>query len=180
MESLKQQRIVQSFTLNLASKFLLSVSFLAVLLPAFLRYSKFQFFTCTIQLFSYNNDKNYMFLLCNGILVLIVKNAGLMGAKENRKDRSELQREMKASVVAVQEEQQHVEETSLVIVKETEYDARSIIEEEEEFKEQINEIAVIDEDGFGSETAEELKKKCDDFIRKMKEGIKLEAQGIIV
>ncbi|KAF5746169.1 hypothetical protein HS088_TW06G00335 [Tripterygium wilfordii] len=181
MESVKQQRITQSSTLKLATKSLLAVSFFSILLPVSLHYSNFQFFTRTIQLFSCNNDKNYMFLLCNGILVLIVKNAGLMDAKKNREDRSELQ-EMKAASVAYEakggvQEEQHVEEKSLIIVEESKC-ARSMMIEEE-IKEQRNEIVVIDheddEDGFGSLTAEELNKKCDEFIRKMKEEIKFEA-----
>uniref|UniRef100_A0A2P2NSR0 Uncharacterized protein n=1 Tax=Rhizophora mucronata TaxID=61149 RepID=A0A2P2NSR0_RHIMU len=49
---------------------------------------------------------------------------------------------------------------------------------------QGNGAAYPDEDGeeeaIELPSAEELKKKCDDFIRKMKEGIKLEAQQFII
>jgi hypothetical protein len=35
--------------------------------------------TFPLKLLSYTVDKNYMFLLCNGLLVFIVKNSGLVG-----------------------------------------------------------------------------------------------------
>ncbi|GFZ05213.1 hypothetical protein Acr_17g0007850 [Actinidia rufa] len=38
----------------------------------------------------------------------------------------------------------------------------------------------VEEEGMGLLSAEELKKKCDDFIRKMREGIKSEAQQLVM
>nr|WAU86937.1 birch protein [Betula platyphylla] len=42
-----------------------------------------------MKLFSYNVDKNYMFLLCNGLLVFIVKNSGLVGKSPLEDDLTE-------------------------------------------------------------------------------------------
>lgn len=185
--------------LKLANKFLASVFFLAVifscssLLPLILNF---------IGFFSCNIDKNYMFLLCNGILVLIAKSSGFIGSayqEDNLYGEPTIRNggrpqkvlelsDKKVTVVAGEKvdmkvkEVQETEAKSLVMVGEGE-NVPLITQDQE--GEQGDEIGIIDEyveeeeegeEATGLPSAEELNKKCDDFIRRMKEGIKIEAQ----
>ena len=120
-----------------------------------------------------------MFLLFNGLLVFIATSSGLIGSfsvktdfkpEKTLKSKGCSQRELqvksselkgsiaKAKVIPeVDQEAQGREDVPLIV--------------QDEGEEQRHE----DED-FGLMSDEELKKKCEDFIRKMKEGIKFEAQ----
>ncbi|XVF81435.1 hypothetical protein PTKIN_Ptkin15bG0154700 [Pterospermum kingtungense] len=138
------------------------------------------------QLFSFSIGKNYMFLLCNGLVVFIATSSGLIGglsvetdfkAEKTMKTKGGSQRELqvessehKGSIIAKVDEESG----------ESKMDSLALVHVEGE--EQRNELVSLEEDedeGFGSMSKEELKKKCDDFIRKMKTGIKFEAQQLI-
>lgn len=140
-----------------------------------------------------------MFLLCNGILVFIVKNSGvinkspeekeadLVNAKNTIKEKQSEQQVVKLSEEKVDmevEEAQETEQRSCVVVaEENAVPVAQVDGNEEEAQEQECEILITDEDqegGIGLLTTDELNKKCDEFIRKMKEGIKFEAQQLIM
>ncbi|KAM1512618.1 hypothetical protein ACFX1Z_024156 [Malus domestica] len=184
-------------------KFLLSVSVFSALLSYSSLISVFLYsfnsFTSSVNLFSYSFDKNYMFLLCNGLVVFIVKNSGLIGTSppgssnlnnehvpksiECRQKAAELAETKATEAPKAKEEVVNVE---IEQVKVTEDEKRVLITVEEEDECCRNNFVVVDdrdlyeEEGIEVLSAEELNKKCDDFIRRMKEGIKLEVQQSIM
>ncbi|PQQ05057.1 uncharacterized protein Pyn_05274 [Prunus yedoensis var. nudiflora] len=85
IQAASQFNFSQSHNQSKVIKLLLSVSVLSILLSysslvSFLLHSLNAFTSAaSVKLFSYSFDKNYMFLLCNGLLVFIVKNSGLIG-----------------------------------------------------------------------------------------------------
>lgn len=183
----------KSFFIKMATKFLLPVSIFSIVVS----YSSL--ISAALKLFSgYSIDKNYMFLLCNGILVFIVKNSGvinkspeekeadLVNAKNAIKEKQSEQQVVKLSEEKVDmevAEAQPEKRSCVVVADENVVPVAQVDGDEEEAQEQECEILITDEDregGIGLLTTEELNKKCDEFIRKMKEGIKLEAQQLIM
>ncbi|KAL9457306.1 hypothetical protein AB3S75_006367 [Citrus x aurantiifolia] len=183
----------KSFFIKMATKFLLPVSIFSIVVS----YSSL--ISAALKLFSgYSIDKNYMFLLCNGILVFIVKNSGvinkspeekeadLVNAKHAIKEKQSEQQVVKLSEEKVDmevEEAQPEKGSCAVVADEIVVPVAQVDGDEEEAQEQECEILITDEDregGIGLLTTEELNKKCDEFIRKMKEGIKFEAQQLIM
>lgn len=183
----------KSFFIKMATKFLLPVSIFSIVVS----YSSL--ISAALKLFSgYSIDKNYMFLLCNGILVFIVKNSGvinkspeeketdLVNAKNAIKEKQSEQQVVKLSEEKVDmevAEAQPEKRSCVVVADENVVRVAQVDGNEEEAQEQECEILITDEDregGIGLLTTEELNKKCDEFIRKMKEGIKFEAQQLIM
>ncbi|CAN1121075.1 hypothetical protein LINPERPRIM_LOCUS1966 [Linum perenne] len=140
-------------------------------------------------------DKNYMFILCNGILVLIAKSAGLIGNGENVPEKGGEAAESKPEMDHKERAQEEAEE--VIIEAEKEEDGKKdVILITEALKVDVNEqqkngdaddVGVVEqqkngddedveEEGNGLLSAEELQEKCEEFIRKMKAGIKFEAQ----
>ncbi|XP_048434663.1 uncharacterized protein LOC125474734 [Pyrus x bretschneideri] len=185
-------------------KFLFSVSVFSALLSyssliSFFIHS-FNSFTSSVHLFSYTLDKNYMFLLCNGLVVFIVKNSGLIATSppgssnlnneehvpksiESRRKAAELA-ETKATEAPKPKEEVVNVEIEQVKVREDEKRVFITVKEEDECC-RNNFVGVDDHDLYEEEgnemlSAEELNKKCDDFIRRMKEGIKLQVQQSIM
>ncbi|XP_008229915.1 PREDICTED: uncharacterized protein LOC103329252 [Prunus mume] len=206
----------QSHNQSKVIKLLLSVSVLSILLSysslvSFLLHS-FNAFTSAapVKLFSYSFDKNYMFLLCNGLLVFIVKNSGLIGTSppgstnlnndehapknsENPQRVVELAEtkapKAKEEVVnmEVEEEQEREDDEIFITVEEEEEEDKRVLitqaEEEEGCRNSsimVEDHDAYEEEGIESLSREELNKKCDDFIRRMKEGIKLEVQQAVM
>ncbi|CAN6707962.1 unnamed protein product [Malus baccata var. baccata] len=189
-------------------KFFLSVSLFSVLLSysSLIPFSlhSFNSFTSSVKNFSYTFDKKYVFLLCNGLLVIIVKNSGLVGTspreRSNLNNKEHVPKSIesgrKAAELAetkVTEAPQAKEEVGNVEMEQTKVREHEILTSEEEEKRVLitvededeccrNNFVLVDdhdlyeEEGIEVLSAEELNKKCDDFIRRMKEGIKLEAQ----
>ncbi|XVF71737.1 hypothetical protein PTKIN_Ptkin12aG0063600 [Pterospermum kingtungense] len=147
-----------------------------------------------------------MFLLCNGLLVFIATSSGLIGSfpvdttvKKNKGgNRRELQVESseqkgsiaKANVIAEADRQQ-VQESKIIslapqpAVPEREDTPFVVQDEGEEHRDDqlvsVEEEEEEDEDeGLNLMSNEELNKKFDDFIRKMKEEIKFEARQQIL
>ncbi|KAL6287181.1 hypothetical protein ACE6H2_011571 [Prunus campanulata] len=212
IQAASQFNFSQSHNQSKVIKLLLSVSVLSILLSysslvSFLLHS-FNAFTsaASVKLFSYSFDKNYMFLLCNGLLVFIVKNSGLIGTSppgstnlnndehapknsENRQRVVELEEtkapKAKEEVVNVEVEQEQVREDDEIFIT-VEEDKRVLITQDEEEEGCRNSLIMVEdhdayeEEGIELLSREELNKKCDDFIRRMKEGIKLEVQQAIV
>ncbi|GMY30982.1 cilia- and flagella-associated protein 251 [Fagus crenata] len=208
--------------LNRVTQLLLSVSLFSFFfthsyLLSFLQPFNFYFSTFPLQLFSHTLDKNYIFLLCNGLLVFLAKYSGLIrslsGAYHNeesfKSSEDDLQKEVvtersgSAANVAmeqgreienfIKEVQQETHEKSAVDEeKEGGEESRSFIskqeEDEKEQKELVNDFFIEEtveeeeeeEEGNGILSTEELNKKFDDFIRRMKEGIRIEAQQQLV
>uniref|UniRef100_A0A0A0K349 DUF4408 domain-containing protein n=1 Tax=Cucumis sativus TaxID=3659 RepID=A0A0A0K349_CUCSA len=151
----------------------------ASLLSAMVFYSSLLPFLHSLNLYiSSTIHKNYMFLLCNGLLVFIVRNSGLIGntsderssgnealgaatmADGNRKIESKVEiEEERGNGLVVNEDK--IE--NLITDNEVEEERFMSYEEEEE-----------------EEIDEELNKKCEEFIRKMKAGIKFESQQLFI
>ncbi|MBA0758321.1 hypothetical protein Gotri_021329, partial [Gossypium trilobum] len=172
------QLITTSHLVKLLTKILLPFSLLSVIL-SYPFMCNFQALAYGLQLFSSGVGKNYMFLLCNGLLVFIATSSGLIGSScvetdvkaEKAVKISKLEVEasepkgsnLKPNVVA-EFDQREEADVPLVVENEGEED-RSMEEDEDE--------------ELGGMSDEELNKKCEDFIRKMKEGIKFEARQLI-
>lgn len=120
-----------------------------------------------------------MFLLCNGLLVFIAMNSGLVNASSptthqsteevavNNETSSHLEFHVSETAVAdenvMEIESPQEKEESLKIVEQ-----ENVISDTQEDEEEGNALVIIDEDEHGAEDTEELNKKCEDFIRKMK------------
>ncbi|XP_059449101.1 uncharacterized protein LOC132180326 [Corylus avellana] len=171
---------------NKAIRFFLSFSLLSIIfssLPFLLHSFHVHISTFPMKLFSYTVDKNYMFLLCNGLLAFIVKNSGLVGKSPLGDDLTEehvMKKEDGRPSVPQLSENKAMDASEIVVMEveeEKEMADRSLatvgIGDEGEAEEEGE-----DEEGEESElmSAEELHKRCDDFIRKMKEGIKIESR----
>lgn len=154
-----------------------------------------------MQFFSYSFGKNYMFLLCNGLLAFIVKSSGLIGNSSpgsafnsdthatkigKNMQQTELKLEQtKASsyseeevVMEVDDEEQGRSETSQLV--EVKGDEELSISQDERENGFIKTADDQNEETIELLTTEELNKKCEDFIRRMREGIKFEAQQLVM
>ncbi|GMJ11557.1 hypothetical protein like AT3G13130 [Hibiscus trionum] len=119
------------------------------------------------QLFSHTLDKNCMFLVCNGLLILLVKNSGLIGSCSSSTYNDEDQSFQSCEDVPRAEENTgFAAEDEVLFVADIgegeNYDRDE--EEEEEFAE-----------GNGILSTEELNKRVDEFIAKMKQELRVEA-----
>ncbi|KAL7216443.1 hypothetical protein ACSBR1_028393 [Camellia fascicularis] len=149
-----------------------------------------------MQILSYTTQKNFIFLFCNGILVFLIRNSGLPHTSQTNHNVPELGERIalaREEVVEIKEEKIENSVTEggsnenevlndednkfLVVEKEEEGEGVDETEDDDEF------VVIGEEDGGeGMEllSAEELNKKCDEFIRKMREEIKIEAQRLIM
>lgn len=209
----------QIYSSKKAIKILLTLSLFCILFS----YSLFSSLisTFSMKLFScyYSTDRNYIFLLCNGILILIIKNSGLFAIAPsntdhfrdnyvkrnvqshqsrdyNVKENAQLNQyvpvsdvssqtnaeEIRKAVVEVDKAERAVisftdevgENVTLIAHNEEKevVELLNFVEEEEEFVNMEEE----EEEGIELLSREELNKKCEEFIRKMKYGIEFEAQ----
>ncbi|KAK4577039.1 hypothetical protein RGQ29_027519 [Quercus rubra] len=189
---------------NKAIRLLLSVSALTILFSSFssLPFLLHSFHVYTIstlpmKLFGYTIDKNYMFLLCNGLLGFIVKNSGLVGNSHSQSgDNLYLNEEhgiknghRQQSVPELSENKALDLDESKIVVMEVEEEQviangslslTTVVGGENELLTMQEEEEEEEEDGFGLLSTEELNKRCDDFIRKMKEEIKFGAKQLII
>lgn len=135
---------------------------------------------------TYSAERNYIFLLFNGILVFIVKNSGLIGKSAALEPDHDVQC-IKKNGGHQFSEPALSETTALVAVEvvkeiEEEYERNDglFIIEDLTGEHRQNELPVAPEvEDIGSLSTDELNKKCDEFIRKMKEVIKIEAKQLI-
>ncbi|KAL5794316.1 hypothetical protein ACOSP7_002910 [Xanthoceras sorbifolium] len=185
--NLKRFNISLSLFLTKAIKLLVSVSIFSIVFSSsfFSSYAK--------EILAHNIDKSYMFLLCNGILVFIVKNSARLIDESPRQEsyddplekKSMKKRHNQLEVVVKKLPEEISTRPSLIVSKEVDQETQ----EEEE-----NEVLIISssaaekegddddeqEDGTGLLSVEELNKKCEDFIRKMKKEIKFGSQQLIM
>ncbi|XP_028752712.1 uncharacterized protein LOC114712360 [Neltuma alba] len=141
-------------------KFLLSILFLSVffsIVPLLLQSLKP--FLAMLAI-----DKTYMFLLCNGLVVFILKNSGLVHVKKDL--------EIQNNPNPIQNNPNPPEATE---EKEDNRERMVSGEKKEEEEEQgiCHAIGAIDEEEEEEDT-DELNQKVEEFIRKMKEAISLE------
>ncbi|KAL6140289.1 hypothetical protein ACLB2K_058589 [Fragaria x ananassa] len=134
-----------------------------------------------------------MFLLCNGLLVCIVKNSGLIGTSpqgsnlNNDEDDVKINDETReVGVVELTEIKAQMAKEDQVINVETEQ-VQVQEDENEEEDDCINGLVHVEdhdesegEEEVGFLSTEELNKKCDEFIRRVREGIKLEVQQSMI
>ncbi|KAE8125396.1 hypothetical protein FH972_020208 [Carpinus fangiana] len=171
---------------------------------SFLQSFNLYFSTFPSHLFSHTIDKNCIFLLCNGLLVFLAKYSGLTSSlsgsnhneesfksvgdglqpepliiletKEAMLDKEALVETIgSAEIVAAEQHGREMDHFIKEVEKETEKSISK--EEEQEHEEQEREE---EEEGNGMLSTEELNKKFDDFIRRMKEEIRIEAQQQLV
>lgn len=146
-----------------------------------------------MKLFGYTNDKNYMFLLCNGLLVFIVKNSGLVGNSHSQSgDNLYLNEEHGIKNGHRQQSVPELSENKALDLDESKIVVMEVEEEQVIANGSLSLTTVVgggenelltmqdeEEDEFGLLSTEELNKRCDDFIRKMKEEIKFGAKQLI-
>ena len=135
-----------------------------------------------------------MFLLCNGLLVFIVKNSGLVGNSHSQSgDNLYLNEEHGIQNGHRQQSVPELSENEALDLDESKIVIMGVEEEQVIANGSLSLITVVgggenelltmqdeeEEDGFGLMSTEELNKRCDDFIRKMKEEIKFGAKQLI-
>ncbi|PKI76872.1 uncharacterized protein LOC116212852 [Punica granatum] len=181
-----------------AAQILFSVSiFWAVFFlysPEFYIRLKLCFAAYTVESLSYNSNKNYMFLLCNGILVVLVKNSGLInssyssssslpqshahpsakpvGEENAAGSLPEMDTRNVAAVAGLGIQEQGDAEASVEIEiregDEVERDGNSGETEAEIFVTNNDEEDIEEEEEEDEMSREELNRKCEDFIKKMR------------
>lgn len=152
-----------------------------------------------MQFFSYIIEKSYMFLLCNGLLVFIAMYSALTSPRSYTHDEDieyvvEKSNNVSESDFAVapvfcenvmefeSPKEEEEEEKSMMIYMEAE-NVVSDAKEDEEGNENALVTTIIDDEDEHEESAddttttEELNKKCEDFIKKMKAKFCSERRG---
>ncbi|XP_042520852.1 uncharacterized protein LOC122094192 [Macadamia integrifolia] len=221
MDSIKGQKqqtgikLEKTQILKKALQFLISLCVFCFLLShssmiSFLDLSfNLYFSTFSAQLFDYTIERKYMFLLCNGILVFLAMNSGLISSSPletagihihdelHRRNRDDLQgaSELSDKKASVTEEEVVLgssknSESALVVggrggngrlITVEDQNGYLIAVGRESSSVPASVAAAEDEDEDEEEgSTEELNKKCDDFIRNFKHRIKTEAQRQLV
>ncbi|XP_019183294.1 PREDICTED: WD repeat-containing protein 87 [Ipomoea nil] len=217
-----------------ATKLLVSVSLFSVIVSYMSWRNSHPLLAFPIQVLSLALDKNYMFLVCNGILVLLAKTSGRLVLRSGPAVFDDLihgddvhsppphaklldsllhkEAAMESRLLLLQnaysdvlEEEEEEEEKHVIIEEEEEEredeDSRSlmIVGDKEEMEgddhdheelEELNNNEVFTEaaekevaeerERLNKLSPEELNKKFEEFIRKMKEDIRIEAQQHLV
>ncbi|XP_027939285.1 uncharacterized protein LOC114193616 [Vigna unguiculata] len=173
-------------------QFLLCFSLFCVFfssLPLFLQFAN----PFLMQFFTYMVEKSYMFLLCNGLLALIAMNSALVSSSSPPTTHHSTEHPAVVEAVEAVEAVDHTEKSILsnsnesdiavaapIAGEETESPEEEekvlfIVEQENvvsssssEMQEEENAVAIIEEDEVAVDDNEELNKKCDDFIKRMK------------
>ncbi|KAH6768781.1 hypothetical protein C2S51_014117 [Perilla frutescens var. frutescens] len=138
--------------------------------------------TFIFSLLAHTMDRKYMILICNVILTFLVKNLTFKIAEDGVKQITEMPAalllpenvEYGVSPVAGEEETEQQLECSCQGVKEEEEEE----EEEEELQENKGEqgTSTVEEVSDANVSTEELNQKIEEFIKKIKEEIRIEAQ----
>ncbi|KAK4278305.1 hypothetical protein QN277_016170 [Acacia crassicarpa] len=167
-------------------------------------FNLYNFSSLPSQILSHTIDKNCMFLLCNGLLVFVgitrsFSNSDLVRDCDPRVDDDDEPLELCSSIqystevevkkfMVVAEEEKEEEEDDDVEEEGKENGMVSLDLEEEEGEEEEDqwleneEILVeesVEEENLGLST-EQMNKKFDDFIRRMKEDLRIEAKRKLV
>ncbi|KAF8083275.1 hypothetical protein N665_0786s0019 [Sinapis alba] len=168
----------------------------------------FYLFRFTIQIVTHAVDKKYMFILCNGLLAFVAKCITTPKPVEegwSKTDKTFDYRDFKSYHAILELEYYPVHEKEIysflakeVITNDQETEEEKEDQETEEEKEEeeydetltdngdIEEECDIhggfkeDEDNVGVVTEEEMNKRFDEFIRKMKEELRIEAKRQLI
>ncbi|THG11377.1 uncharacterized protein LOC114278580 [Camellia sinensis] len=171
--------------LKMTLKFLVCVSLLSILfsysstLSHLFYYFKFHFSTLIFPLFSQTFERKYMFLICNGIIAFLAKNLSFAsssyedGVKPLYTTEAQLQHKEAAmeSTLGTLEKIEKQENESMDI-KVHGRESQDMITETEDDEEQEASGSLIPQLNMSSE---ELNRTFDEFIRKMKEEIRIDA-----
>ncbi|KAJ6426234.1 hypothetical protein OIU84_026756 [Salix udensis] len=183
-------------------QFLIAVSLFSLFLcfsPGFSLFPKpliFYINTGVFSFFSHYLERKYMFLICNGILAILAKSS-VSSSKTSAFYERELSSEPTlSSAIAeatVDDQEVHVasveplEDIVLATEEEEEEEetasSEALVSEEEDFMEENTECMVKQEEDEGDEeltSTEELNRRFEEFIRKMKEEIRIEAQQQLI
>ncbi|KAK1569333.1 hypothetical protein Q3G72_035564 [Acer saccharum] len=192
MEAIKQQHHHHQWSLNrfmslsffvkkAIKLFLVSVSIFSIIFS-------FSFSSYAMQVIANNIDKSYMFLLCNGILVFIVKNSSKLVEESQQENTysshriNEKKPTKKIHNYRPEVDKLSSEENQSIIKVEAHQETEG--KQEEENQEALiiaaEESNYDQEDGTGLISIEELNKKCEEFIRKMKKEIKSGSQKQLI
>ncbi|KAK9089881.1 hypothetical protein Scep_028963 [Stephania cephalantha] len=163
----------------------------------FISYSSWlPLFVHSLNLYSaYSIDRSYMFLIFNGILAFLARNSGLILSSPFQIDRHdekagpqygnlEVNYDVSTENAIVEEKSNEGNEVEMVV--ESRGDAEQLEAEEEQEDELIDSISIAyegeeeEEEEDESLSTEELNKKFDDFIKKMREEIMFESQRLIM
>ncbi|KAI3703961.1 hypothetical protein L1987_74160 [Smallanthus sonchifolius] len=116
-------------------------------------------YTQNLSIFTYYNDRNFIFLICNGILAFLFINSSSAHVSSPKENHSVSTYEIKHQTLlkssAMQEQQEKMEEDG----HEIDHDALLIIEYKTDDQDEVEDAA----------QKEELNRKCAEFIRKMRE-----------
>ncbi|XP_021752492.1 uncharacterized protein LOC110718000 [Chenopodium quinoa] len=207
MEQSVQFNIIKSMkkmqSAYLYSLFLFSSSLVLLILHLMKSYSS----VYLTSILKFNIDRNHMFLICNGILVILVKSSSSLLMSPSQDSNSDYssstsnaaqslprsvvlgdQRKQQEEFSAVSSEQNvstdvktarflTVEETVITEVLQVQHQKVVVSECEVAHVHQQNDDVyddhndIVDDEDEDDEGAEELNKRCEDFIRKMKQGI---------
>ncbi|KAI3828111.1 hypothetical protein L1987_02208 [Smallanthus sonchifolius] len=125
-------------------------------------------FSFTLSLYSYTqnlsiytayNDRNFIFLICNGILAFLFINSSSTHVSSPKENQSVSTYEIKRQTLIMSSAMEEQEEKREEDGDEIDHDARSIIEYKTDDQYELEDAA----------ETEELNKKCAEFIRKMRE-----------
>ncbi|KAK5834512.1 uncharacterized protein LOC108487955 [Gossypium arboreum] len=173
--------------------------------------------TLAFKFISHNIDKNFIFLLCNGLLVFVAKFSGLVSSSSQHSNLSDYHynhQSFKSYTYIPQTESTHLDTSTPLLDLEKEENAGFVEEEakgssidepfvedneesetyepeEEEEEEDIEESENYQPEEEEEEeeelmegnnvlSTEEMNKRFEEFIRKMKEGLRIEAQQQLV
>ncbi|MCD9641407.1 hypothetical protein HAX54_027582 [Datura stramonium] len=156
---------------------LLSLSSVSLfsLLFSFLNIYSLELYLSAIPFQLVVDNKHYIFLICNGILVLLAKTSGIEAKEEELEDEDD--------VLAINEEQQQQQQQhySMLVVLEDKQEGAILNEEKEMEYFNINALCTDeeeedddDDEALNKLSTEELNKKFEEFIRRMKEEISIE------
>ncbi|XP_010467001.1 PREDICTED: uncharacterized protein LOC104747128 [Camelina sativa] len=191
MESQKQERSVKE--MKIVTKIIALASIFSFILSYSSLVSSLQQRLQLLSMYSNLVDKKYMFLLCNGIVGFIV--GSFRGNSEtllhdktiNIVDRTKEVRindlketEVKKVVALLEEKSVSKEEDRVVLFRggEEEQELALVVEDDEDVLVQDLAITKVDDHNDDNEindsllSSEELNKKCEEFIRKMKAEIR--------
>ena len=113
-------------------------------------------------------DRNHMFLICNGILVILVKSSTSNSCQENNSDD-----QPRSTVINDKKQAENSAQVSNVL----HHDDQANDDDDDDHNDDDDDDDADEDDGIDEdEDAEELNKRCEDFIRRMKQGIMSESR----
>lgn len=115
------------------------------------------------KIFTYKTERNYVFLLFNGILVLIIRFSGLTGIIDQAEE-------------VVKEVDHPIQEKKVKHVEPVQVEIHGEEEEDDLLKNEKEDPLLEDEELEELLSSEELNKKCEDFINKVKQEIRWQFQ----